>query len=94
MIIGLPNTCTQTSVASTKWGERMALGWLLSSLLLRNSAGCPLIWGLIILLILRGAPEDFDPFLEGVDSLTGFLVGLCMSAFPYPPLGVRMPTMV
>jgi hypothetical protein len=65
-----------------------------SSLSLRNPAGCPLILGLIIILILRGAPEDSDPFLEGVGSLTGFLASLRMSAFLYPPSGLRTPTIV
>ena len=59
---------------------------------------CPM--GLLIgrsflnLLILRGAPEDSDSFHDGAGLLTGFLAGLRMSAFPYPPLGLRTPTMV
>jgi hypothetical protein len=54
-----------------------------SSLLSYYLAG-RLIGGLgLNLLILRGAHEDFDPFPMGVDSLTGFLAGLRMSAFPY-----------
>ena len=46
------------------------------------------------LLILRGAPEDFDSFPDGTDLLTSILAGLCMSALPYPPLGLCTPTMV
>jgi hypothetical protein len=65
-----------------------------SSLLSYYLAG-RLIGGLgLNLLILRGAHEDFDPFSEGVDSLTSFLACLRMSAFPYPPSGLRMPTTV
>ena len=71
------------------------LGGCSSSLSLKNPVGYPLIRGFAILLNLRGAPEDStDSFPDGASLRTGSLVGLRMSAFPYPPSGLRTPTMV
>jgi hypothetical protein len=70
------------------------LGGCSSSLLLKNPASCPLIGGFTILLNLRGVPKDSDSFPDGAGLLTDFLVSLRLSAFPYPPLGLHMPTIV
>ena len=65
-----------------------------TSLLSYYPMGLLISGSLLNLLILRGAPEDSDSFPDGASLLTAFLAGLRMSAFPYPPSGLRTPTMV
>ena len=65
-----------------------------SSLLSYYPAGLLIGGSFLNVWILRGAPEDSDSFPDRAILLTGFLADLRMSDFPYPPSGLRMPTMV